>query len=118
MGISCQAAMIVHFYSIQKFELLYHKNVNFRKLFFQAVYVEFINSGSCHSKIGRAYWPFPVSQSIYIGKCAHLVILLHIKTKKLLHFIKLHLIRFFSKRSRLLTQKCNLLLRLDTSNMR
>jgi hypothetical protein len=46
------------------------KNID---LCFKAVYVEFLNSGSCYSKIGRAYWPFPVPQSIYIGKCAHLV---------------------------------------------
>ena len=35
--------------------------------------MEFSNSGTCYSKIGRAYWPLPISQSIYIGKCSHLL---------------------------------------------
>ncbi len=36
------------------------------------VYVEFVNSGGCYSKIGRAYWPFPLPQAIYLGRCADL----------------------------------------------
>ena len=33
-AIPCQAATLVHFYSIRKFEFLCYKKVNFRKLFF------------------------------------------------------------------------------------
>uniref|UniRef100_A0A0K2TKZ8 Metalloendopeptidase n=1 Tax=Lepeophtheirus salmonis TaxID=72036 RepID=A0A0K2TKZ8_LEPSM len=33
-------------------------------------YVQIKNTGSCTSRIGRAYWPFPVSQDINIGRCA------------------------------------------------
>ena len=40
---------------------------------FQSVYVEFLNTGICFSRIGRVYWPFPLPQSIFIGRCAHLI---------------------------------------------
>ena len=40
---------------------------------FQSVYVEFLNSGICYSRIGRVYWPFPLPQSIFLGRCAHLI---------------------------------------------
>ena len=42
-------------------------------LLFQSVYVEFLNTGICFSRIGRVYWPFPLPQSIFIGRCAHLI---------------------------------------------
>ena len=35
-------------------------------------YVTFDNSGTCSSRIGVAFFPFPVSQSIQLGRCAHL----------------------------------------------
>ena len=28
----------------------------------QTVYVEFSNTGTCFSSVGRTYWPFPVAQ--------------------------------------------------------
>jgi hypothetical protein len=38
-------------------------NFNYRMyLTFQSLYVEFANTGTCYSSVGRAYWPFPVSQ--------------------------------------------------------
>ena len=40
---------------------------------FQSVYVEFLSTGICFSRIGRVYWPFPLPQSIFIGRCAHLI---------------------------------------------
>lgn len=35
-------------------------------------YVTFENSGTCSSRIGVAFYPFPISQSIYLGRCSHL----------------------------------------------
>ena len=31
----------------------------------QTVYVEFSNTGTCFSSVGRTYWPFPVAQERY-----------------------------------------------------
>jgi len=58
----------------------------------QDVYVEFLNSGSCYSRVGRAYWPFPLPQSIFIGRCAHLVG--HIKHEMM------HTLGFYHEHSR------------------
>ena len=33
--------------------------------FLQTVYVEFSNTGTCFSSVGRTYWPFPVAQERY-----------------------------------------------------
>jgi len=54
--------------------------------------VEFLNSGSCYSRVGRAYWPFPLPQSIFIGRCAHLVG--HIKHEMM------HTLGFYHEHSR------------------
>ena len=59
---------------------------------FQSVYVEFLNAGSCYSKVGRVFWPFPLPQSIHIGKCAHLVG--HIKHEMM------HTLGFYHEHSR------------------
>ncbi len=56
------------------------------------MYVEFLNSGGCHSQIGRAYWPFPLPQAIYIGECSHL--LGHIKHEMM------HTLGFYHEHSR------------------
>ena len=58
----------------------------------QPVYVEFVNSGGCYSKIGRAYWPFPLPQAIYLGRCADYVG--HIKHEMM------HTLGFYHEHSR------------------
>lgn len=54
--------------------------------------MEFLNSGSCYSRVGRAYWPFPLPQSIFIGGCAHLIG--HIKHEMM------HTLGFYHEHSR------------------
>ena len=58
----------------------------------ETVYVEFLDAGTCYSRVGRAYWPFPLPQSIFIGKCAHLVG--HIKHEMM------HTLGFYHEHSR------------------
>ena len=58
----------------------------------ESVYVEFLNSGTCYSRIGKAYWPFPLAQSIFIGRCSHLVG--HIKHEMM------HTLGFYHEHSR------------------
>lgn len=60
--------------------------------FFKAVYVHFLNSGSCYSRVGRAFWPFPLSQEIYLGRCSHLIG--HIKHEMM------HTLGFYHEHSR------------------
>merc|ERR1712213_52706 len=60
--------------------------------YLKSVYVEFLNAGSCYSKVGRVFWPFPLPQSIHIGKCAHLVG--HIKHEMM------HTLGFYHEHSR------------------
>ena len=36
-------------------------------------YVIFENTGTCSSRIGVAFYPLPISQTINIGRCAHLL---------------------------------------------
>ena len=55
-------------------------------------YVTFENSGTCSSRIGVAFFPFPVSQSIELGKCAHLAG--HVKHEMM------HTIGFYHEHSR------------------
>ena len=55
-------------------------------------YVTFDNSGSCSSRIGVAFFPFPVSQSIQLGRCAHLAG--HVKHEMM------HTIGFYHEHSR------------------
>ena len=63
----------------------------------QPVYVEFVNSGGCYSKIGRAYWPFPLPQAIYLGRCADYVG--HIKHEMM------HTLGFYHEHSRQVCQE-------------
>ena len=55
-------------------------------------YVTFDNSGSCSSRIGVAFFPFPVAQSIQLGRCAHLAG--HVKHEMM------HTIGFYHEHSR------------------
>merc|ERR1711892_1215430 len=55
-------------------------------------YVTFENTGTCSSRIGVAFYPFPVSQSIYLGRCSHLEG--HIKHEMM------HTIGFYHEHSR------------------
>lgn len=58
----------------------------------QSNFVSFENTGTCSSRIGVAFYPFPVSQSIYLGRCAHLEG--HIKHEMM------HTIGFYHEHSR------------------
>ena len=55
-------------------------------------YVTFENTGTCSSRIGVAFYPFPVSQSIHLGRCSHLEG--HIKHEMM------HTIGFYHEHSR------------------
>ena len=55
-------------------------------------FVTFDNSGSCSSRIGVAFFPFPVAQSIQLGRCAHLAG--HVKHEMM------HTIGFYHEHSR------------------
>ena len=55
-------------------------------------YVTFDNSGSCSSRIGVAFFPFPIAQSIQLGRCAHLAG--HVKHEMM------HTIGFYHEHSR------------------
>ena len=52
----------------------------------------FENTGTCSSRIGVAFYPLPISQTINIGKCAHL--LGHIKHEMM------HTVGFYHEHSR------------------
>ena len=58
----------------------------------QANYVIFEDTGSCSSRIGVAFYPLPISQSIELGKCSHL--LGHIKHEMM------HTVGFYHEHSR------------------
>jgi len=58
----------------------------------QSNFVNFENTGTCSSRIGVAFYPFPISQSIYLGRCAHLEG--HIKHEMM------HTIGFYHEHSR------------------
>jgi len=55
-------------------------------------YVIFENTGTCSSRIGVAFYPLPLSQTINLGKCSHL--LGHIKHEMM------HTIGFYHEHSR------------------
>lgn len=78
--------------AIQNFNQIFRDCIQWVPRSGQSVYVEFLNSGSCYSKIGRAYWPFPLPQSISLGKCSHLVG--HIKHEMM------HTLGFYHEHSR------------------
>jgi len=58
----------------------------------QQRFVIFENTGTCSSRIGVAFYPLPISQTINIGKCAHL--LGHIKHEMM------HTVGFYHEHSR------------------
>eukprot|EP00095_Tigriopus_kingsejongensis_P009611 maker-scaffold1884_size25683-snap-gene-0.4 protein:Tk09611 transcript:maker-scaffold1884_size25683-snap-gene-0.4-mRNA-1 annotation:"hypothetical protein BRAFLDRAFT_245310" len=78
--------------AITDFNRIFADCIQWVKRTTEPVYVEFLNGGSCYSKIGRAYWPLPLPQSIALGQCSHLVG--HIKHEMM------HTLGFYHEHSR------------------